>query len=63
MNNLYLNNYRNSKETKKENKKENKKFKFSEKKEKTITSLNEIEHFLRNFSRFKNYIKLYKILK
>ena len=29
----------------------------------TINSLNEVETFLNNFQKFKNYIKLYKILK
>lgn len=32
-------------------------------KKNTFNSLNEVEHFLRDFNRFKNYIKLYKILK
>ncbi len=39
------------------------KFTFSEKKENTLKSLSEVEFFLRDFNRFKNYIKLYKILK
>ena len=29
----------------------------------TIKSLNEVEHFLRNFNNIARYIKLYKILK
>lgn len=36
---------------------------FSQKKNNTIKSLSEVEFFLRDFKRFKNYIKLYKILK
>ena len=45
---------------KKENKK---KLNFCEKKKNTINSLSEIEYFLRNFHKLKNYINLYKILK
>lgn len=29
----------------------------------TINSLNEVEHFLRDFKHFSKYLKLYKILK
>ena len=36
---------------------------FSNYKKNTINSLNEVEHFLRNFKEFSRYIKLYKILK
>lgn len=45
--------------------KENKKNKldFNKLKCNTINSLNEVELFLNDFQRFKNYIKLYKILK
>lgn len=32
-------------------------------KKNTFNSLNEVEYFLRNFKKFSNYIKLYKILK
>ena len=32
-------------------------------KENTINSLNEVEHFLKDFKHFSKYIKLYKILK
>lgn len=40
-----------------------KKFSLSEKKQNTITSLNEIEYFLRNLKKFKKCINLYNILK
>lgn len=46
-----------------ENKTENKKLNFRTCKKNTINSLNEVEHFLRNFNSFTRYIKLYKILK
>ena len=39
------------------------KFNFKNCKENTICSLNEVEHFLNNFSDFYRYIKLYKILR
>lgn len=32
-------------------------------KKNTLNSLNEVEHFLRDFKHFSKYIKLYKILK
>ena len=32
-------------------------------KKNTIKSLNEVEHFLRDFNHFMKYVKLYKILK
>ena len=40
-----------------------KKLNFKTCKNNTINSLNEVEHFLRNFNGFIKYIKLYKILK
>ncbi len=40
-----------------------KKLCFKSCKKNTINSLNEVEHFLRNFNSFVKYIKLYKILK
>lgn len=40
-----------------------KKINFKSCKKNTINSLNEVEHFLRNFNGFIKYIKLYKILK
>lgn len=60
MNNLIFNNNRGDSISPKEkkNKIDIKKFKNN-----TIKSLNEVEFFLRDFQRFKNYIKLYKILK
>ena len=47
---------------KKEIKKENK-FNFIQKKDNTIHSLFEVEHFLCDFKKILNTIKLYKILK
>lgn len=41
----------------------NRKINFKEKKENTISSLFEVEHFLRDFKNIFKYIKLYKILK
>lgn len=60
MNNLIFNNNRGDSISPKpqKNKIDIKKFKKN-----TIKSLNEVEFFLRDFQRFKNYIKLYKILK
>lgn len=40
-----------------------KKLSFKSCKKNTLCSLNEVEHFLRNFNGFMKYIKLYKILK
>lgn len=42
---------------------EKKKSKLIQKKDKTIASLSEVEHFLKNFKKYSNYIKLYKIIK
>ena len=36
---------------------------FNKMKKNAILSLNEVECFLRDFKKFSNYIKLYKILK
>jgi len=44
-------------------KKENKKISFAEKKENTICSLFEVEHFLFNLKKVFNTIRLYNILK
>lgn len=44
-------------------KRKEKKFDFNNYKNNTIHSLNEVEHFLRNFKNFSKYLKLYKILK
>lgn len=41
----------------------NKKFNFNQKKLNTIKSLSDVECFLRDFHKLKNYINLYKILK
>lgn len=43
--------------------KKDKKIDFAKKKEKTVNSLFEVEHFLHDFKRLLNTIKLYKILK
>ena len=40
-----------------------KKMDFKKLKKNTLNSLNEVEYFLRDFKKFSNYIKLYKILK
>ena len=40
-----------------------KKLNFKTYKKNTLCSLNEVEHFLRNFNGFMKYVKLYKILK
>lgn len=40
-----------------------KKINFKTCKKNTLNSLNEVEHFLRNFNGLVKYIKLYKILK
>ena len=44
-------------------KKDNKKLNFRSMKNNTISSLNEVEHFLNNFQHAIRYIKLYKFLK
>ena len=46
-----------------DNKKSNNKFNFAKMKENTLSSLNEVEHFLYNYKNFIKYIKLYKIFK
>lgn len=40
-----------------------KKINFSQKKENTIRSLNDVEYFLNNFKKLSKAIKLYKIIK
>ena len=45
------------------NSEKKKKINFSQKKDNTLKSLSEVELFLRDFKKFKNYIKIYKILK
>lgn len=40
-----------------------KKINFSQKKENTIKSLNDVEYFLNNFKKLSKVIKLYKIIK
>ncbi len=41
----------------------NKKMDFKKIKNNTFNSLNEVEFFLRDFKRFSNYIKLYKMFR
>ena len=41
----------------------NKKMDFNKIKKNTFNSLNEVEFFLRDFKRFSNYIKLYKMFR
>lgn len=41
----------------------NKKMDFKKIKKNTFNSLNEVEFFLRDFKRFSNYIKLYKMFR
>ena len=40
-----------------------KKFDFKTKKENTLNSLNEVEHFLHNYKHFSKYVKMYKWFK
>lgn len=63
MNNLIFNNNCGNPPTHHHNGKEKNKIDIKKLKTNTITSLNEVEFFLRNFHKFTNYIKLYKILK
>lgn len=46
-----------------DNKKSSNKFNFAKRKENTLSSLNEVEHFLYNYKNFIKYIKLYKLFK
>ena len=62
MNNLFLSNLNQElppppQEAKKE------KIDFKKLKSNTINSLNEVEYFLSDLKKFRNYLKLYKILK
>ena len=61
MNNIYRTNYIENRGDKSPHEKN--KFNFSKFKNNTITSLNDVEHFLKDFNHFWKYIKLYKILK
>lgn len=59
-----LNNYEHEKRNcKNPHNPKKKKLNFKTCKKNTCDSLNEVEHFLRNFSGFVKYVKLYKILK
>ncbi len=60
MNNLIFNTNRGENTPSKSNKN---KIDIKKIKNNTLKSLNDVEHFLRDFNKFKNYIKLYKILK
>lgn len=46
-----------------EKKEKSKKFDFKKKKENTLASLNEVEHFLFNYKHFMKYVKLYKFFR
>ena len=59
----YLNTRKKSNISNENNVQNVKKFNFNKKKNNTLKSLSEVECFLKDFSKFKNYIKLYKILK
>lgn len=66
MNNLFFSNNRKSLPFPQENREvppSKNKIDFKSLKNNTIKSLNEVEMFLNDFNRFKNYIKLYNILK
>ena len=66
MNNLFFSNNRKSLPFPQENRESdppNNKVDFKKLKNNTIRSLNEVEIFLNDFNRLKNYIKLYNILK
>ncbi len=52
-----------SRGNKKDEKPKKKKFDFKTKKENTLTSLNEVEHFLHDYKRFSKYIQMYKWFK
>lgn len=52
-----------SKENKKDEDLKNKKFDFKSKKENTLNSLNEVEHFLHDYKHFSKYIKMYRWFK
>ena len=63
MNNIILSNQSSGLTSPKEKKLKNNTLDIKKIKKNTINSLNEVETFLNNFQKFKNYIKLYKILK
>lgn len=63
MNNNLFNSSNNKKLNNSKNYEKNKKFNFNQKKLNTIKSLSDVECFLRDFHKLKNYIDLYKILK
>ena len=52
-----------SRGNKKEENSKKKKFDFRTKKENTLNSLNEVEHFLYDYKHFVKYMKLYKWFK
>ena len=60
MNNLFLSNLNPGFPPPDDNKK---KVDFKKLKSNTINSLNEVEYFLNDLKKFRNYLKLYKILK
>lgn len=61
MNNLFLSNLNPGLPPPPDDKKE--KVDFKKLKSNTINSLNEVEYFLNDLKKFRNYLKLYKILK
>lgn len=63
MNNIILSNQSSGLPSPKEKNSKKNKLDIKKIKANTINSLNEVETFLNNFQKFKNYIKLYKILK
>lgn len=63
MNNIYRTNYNSIENRGDKSPHEKNKFNFKNFKKNTITSLNDVEHFLNDFHSFWKYVKLYKILK
>ena len=57
-NNLFFSNRNKKQELSKK-----KNFDFKTKKENTLKSLNEVEHFLNNYKYFAKYIKMYKLFR
>lgn len=61
MDRIFLNENNQNNRGKKESPK--KSFDFNLYKKNTITSINDVEHFLNNFHHYFKYLKLYKIMK
>lgn len=62
-NNTHISDYNNLYRSNPPAKKENKKLTLKTIKNNTISSLNDVEHFLNNFQRAIRYIKIYKLFK